>query len=98
MALLLLQLPKTVQEQARTKRTSGEMPTMTLDHVNPLAPLEAVEIAIERERQEERHLVLARRELVASMKDAYGPYTLQQIGDAAGLSRERVRQLLKEEK
>ena len=98
MALLLLQLPKAVQKQARAKRTSREMPTMPLDRVNTLAPLEAIEIAIERERQEERHLVLARRELVASMRDAYGPYTLQQIGDAAGLSRERVRQLLKEEK
>lgn len=58
--------------------------------------LEEVQRIAYRIEEREKDQRTDRAELVRAMKEAYGPHTLQEIGDAAGLSRERVRQLLKE--
>lgn len=49
-------------------------------------------------REAERDAEIVREGLILAMRDARDTHTLQEIGDAAGLSKQRVQQLLKEEK
>jgi len=66
---------------------------MTQASVNT-QPLRHVEYLAQTLRVNEGRLKEYRAELIQAMREAYGPFTLEQIGEAAGLSRQRVSQLL----
>ena len=71
---------------------------MTLDRVNTTSRrLAAIERLASRRNEATMAVKVTQDELTVAMREARRQYTLQQIGDAAGLSRERVRQLLKED-